>query len=316
MHSATVYDFLLTGASGQVGRYLLRELQERGSVAVVMRRPSLYEAVDELRRLVGCPMGYELKDVHVILGDVNTCELPRAKHIVNASGFTSLSGPPEAYWRANIMPAVRLAHHANNTGARLHQLSSVAVAEFLPRILMETSRAVPDPRQLTYSTSKVLMELAVSSVKPDTQILRLGDVVPPLHRLTDDFRRTHWLSILFASGAKGFDFAPEDYSVWLSDAAQLAEAVALLMDKPAHCYHVLGRRYTWNLFQTNTTQSSKPRLKLARWMTELVMHGPEARRVNDDFTVRTLEEADFEWKPLSPEYWRAFGMRSVEHDVA
>jgi len=281
-----------------------------------MRRPSLYEAVEELRWLVGCHRGYALKDVHVILGDVNTCELPTVKHIVNASGFTSLTGPPEMYWRANIMPAVRLAHHANATGAKLHQLSSVAVAEFRPRVLLEGGRAVPDPRQLTYSTSKVLMELAVSSVKPNTQVLRLGDVVPPPDRLQDDWRRTHWLSILFASGPEGFSFAPKDYSVWLADAAQLAEAVALLLNKPAHCYHVLGRRYAFGYFQSHAAQASNPRLKLARRMTEIVMHGPEAKQVADDFTIRALDEEDFTWKQLSPEYWRAFGVRSTQKDVA
>lgn len=310
MNSERSYDFLLAGASGQVGRYLLRELQEHGSVAVVMRRPSVSSAQSELSRLVGGDWT-ALKDVTVIPGDVNTCELPRARHIVNAAGFTSLSGPPEDYWKANIMPAIRLAHHANATGAKLHQLSSVAVAEFRDDILYEESRPIPDGRQLTYSTSKVLMELAVSAVKPDTQILRLGDVVPPLDRLEIDWRRSHWLSILFASGPAGFQFVPPEYTVWLADAAELAAAIAILMDKPGHCYHVLGKRYSWSFFRENAALSARPRIALTEWMTKIVMHGPEGGRVNEDFTYRTLQEEDFEWTLLNPAYWKAFGERSV-----
>ncbi len=311
MNSKTGYDVLLTGASGQVGRYLLQELLAFGSVAVVMRRQSVLEAKDELRRLTGEPLSGRFNDVDIILGDLNTCELPDAEHIVNAAGFTSLSGPPSAYWKDNIMPAIRLAHHAVKTGGQLHQLSSVAVAEFRPDILRETSQAIPDERQLNYSTSKVFVELAVSAISSRSQIIRLGDVVPPIDRLSTDFRRAHWLSILFSSGPCGFDWARPDYTVWLADARELARAVRVLMDAPGRCYHALGKRYGWRFFRQHAVPTTLPRPALARWMTNIILHGPEGSEVNEDVTYQALAKEGFEWSTLDAKYWAAFAKRSV-----
>jgi nucleoside-diphosphate-sugar epimerase len=278
------HDFILVGATGQVGRYLLPELQKLGSVAIVGR-------------------------------DTPTSPpLPVAKYIVNAAGCTKLDNrtPYDTYWRDNINLAVRLAHHAEETKARLYQLSSVAVAEFRSGMLFERTVPIPDTRQLRYSQSKCLMELAVRAVSKEAQIIRLGDVVPPIAHMAEDWRKTHWLSILFSCGQHGFDYAPPKYSVWLATAEEVARAITKLFDEQGRCFHVLGQRHFWTEFQAYAEPEGKTPLAMAEWMTKIVLYGPEGQNVNDAYTKHTLSEKGFEFQQLYSDYWRAFAMRSLE----
>lgn len=309
MPSLRTYDYLLTGPTGQVGRYLLRLLTQLGSVAVVMRRCSVQAAWTELETL-----GLDMKssNLHIILGDLNTCELPSARHIVNAAGFTSFAGRPTDYWKSNIMVAVRLAHHARRIGATFHQLSSVAVAEFRSDVLTEVKEAVPDEHQLLYSTSKVFVELAVSSILPTTRIFRIGDVVPPICNFDRDWRKTHWLPILFRCGKQGFDYAPHTYKVWLGDTSEVAKAIIHLMDAPGHRHHVLGNPYSWATFRKNAMSEGVSSPGLAKWMTDIILHGPEADMVDDTATRLVLAKGGFTWSKLNDNYWRSFAERSVQ----
>lgn len=307
------YDYLLAGATGQIGRYLLPELMKLGSVAIIMRPPANQAAQHKLIQLLRSD---ELPTV--ILGDVNTVELlPTARHIINAAGFTGLAGSITDYWPSNIMAAMTLAHHALNTEARLHQLSSVAVAEFRPEILTEGDKPIPDPRQLLYSTSKVMVELATEAILPSfqLQIVRIGDVVPPIEDMERNWRRTHWLPILFSCGKAGFSFAPPNYEVWLSDVSELARAITSLLDSPQHRVHALGEKYDWATLREyahHTPQSRPSLLRMAEWMSWVILHGPEARMVSDRSTRAVLQyRSMFQWTRLGDEYWTTFANRSL-----
>lgn len=311
------FDYLLTGASGQVGRYILRSLVDRqANVAVTMRRKTTKEAVDELCLKTGLDPRVFARRVTVFLGDLtdnSSWELPEAAHIINSAGHTSLGlSLPQQYWKSNILTAIRLAHHANFTGAKsFHQFSSVAVAEFRDTILTEYGIAIPDERQLTYSTSKVLVELAVHAIRPSTQILRIGDIVPPVDRIKEDIRASHWLPILFKLGKDGFNYADPDYSVWLADSRELAEAVMILIDQPEIRFHLLGNAYSWKTFQESASNlPAKDDHRMARWMTKIILYGPEAKQVSQNYTWPLLAGSGFEWTRLDSTYWRTFAHAS------
>ncbi len=319
MPSSQRYKYLLTGPTGQIGRYLLRELMNvKGSVAVVMRRQTRGQAENDLMKALGPLCHDEMPDVGITLGSITSCNLPEAEHIINAAGCTNLGHTlPTVYWNENILTAVRLAHHAKKTGASFHQLSSVAVAEFRPDLLTEDKVAFPDTRQTDYATSKVLVELSVASILPEAQFLRIGDVVPPISAMETDWRRSHWLPILFSCGKPGFQFAPDDYGVWLADVSELARSIMLLVNYPGGRYHLLGNTYCWSELRGHALEMEREGQILSpmvKWMTDIILHGPEARMVDDDKTRKLLGKEGFTWHKLDATYWKAFAERSVRRE--
>jgi nucleoside-diphosphate-sugar epimerase len=280
MKSDRYYDYWLVGSTGQIGRYLLPELQNKGTVSVADPR----------------------KD-----------DFPVAEHIVNAAGCTKLGLPDvNEYWNNNILLAVKLARYASHIGASFHQLSSVAVAEFKSRVLRESDEPIPDERQLPYSMSKVLVELATRAVNPYTVIYRVGDVVPPLEDMSKNWRRNHWLSVLFSQGKAGFDLFPEDYGVWLSETKELAHSIRLLLHRSSPTYHVLGCRYNISELREAALPVFLPSQPVIQWMTEIVLHGPEASMVdNDGETPGLLRLDNFKYTRLDKHYWEEFAKSSV-----
>lgn len=286
--SVHVSDYLLAGASGQIGRYLLPELKKLGSVELYKR-------------------GMALEDI------------PLASHVINCAGYTKLwKGSVERYWEDNVMLSIKLARHAYNNNAQYHQLSSLAVAEFrndradVKYPMDETETALPDVRQLQYSTSKALVELAVRAVCPKCQIIRVSDVVTPLEDLTREFRRTHWLSIIFSGGWGAFDFNQHDYGVWLADAAEMARAIAILIHQPDPCYHAFGHVYLWSELREGLEIAEPRNLALAKEMSTIVKYGPEAGEVTDVMTQKVLRQAGFTWSRKTLEYWQAVAKRSLK----
>lgn len=310
------YDVLLTGATGQIGRHVLTALLKQGkTVSVVMRRKDKWQAVEELTRITNLPLTLT-GGVGVYLGDLTDakCPLPTVDRIINCAGHTALGMKPVAnYWQDNIQVAIRLAHYAKRTGAFLHQLSSVAVAEFRGHVLTEEDTPIPDERQLTYSMSKVMVELAVTSIVPRCQILRLGDAIPPPFRIREDFRENHWLPILFRYGREGFAYAPDDYSVWLATGDQIGRAISLLTETRLQRCHILGQMYPWKFFRQHALEGGrKPITYIIKWMSDIILHGPEAHEVSDSITAREFKNLGFQWLSPGAEYWKQFAQRSLE----
>lgn len=318
MHSV---DYLITGVTGQIGRYFLRDLVLEADIAVVMRRSSRAEAEDELLTLVKLKDKVdEIPDLDIILGDICECELPLAKYIINASGYTSLQELDfRKYVVGNINPAIKLAHHAKKTGAELHHMSSISVAEQYHELhgwsFEEYCPALPHLAQLPYARSKCLAELAIKAIAPQhVCVHRLGDVVPPLEYLDEDWRDKHWLPITFSCGRSAFDHAPYDYGVWLADTKELAEAVLKLIHAkhPVNSYHVLGCLYDWSSFRKYVENAPVDHTRVARWITDIILYGPNGHHVCSNFTNRILTEEGFEWNEKSEEYWQAFAKKSFE----
>jgi len=210
------------------------------------------------------------------------------------------------------MPAIRLARHAKETDAAFHQLSSISVGEFRRNVLAEVSDPIPDERQLLYSASKVMLELAVRAITPYAQIFRFGDAVPPVEKFGLDWRSSHWLSILFACGKKGFAFAPDNYSVWVASTEEIADAMVFLIGNGARSrYHLLGNHYSWAFFRQHACEEGHLSRLMSKWMTSIVMYGPEAHMVSGSHTDAELKRLGFTWPKLSPDYWRIFAARSL-----
>ncbi len=315
MNSKATYDYLLTGATGQVGRYLLQELVRKGEVAVVMRRDNEYDARVELVKLVGLKVA---ESVAIVIQDLTQDgPLPSARYVVNAAGLTTFNALPQAYYQQNIMLAARLAHHSKNTGAQMHQMSSVAVAEFYGSNFDEFSVPRVDPRQLNYSTSKILMEYTVAAIIPnDLAIYRLGDVIPPLANIGKDWRRTHWLSILFGCGQSGFSYARPGYTVWLGDTSEVARAISILMDSEDTIHHILGKRYSWADFQRFCWTTAIDRPQLSKWMTDIILHGPEASEVDCFHTMNRLAEVELGWTRKGDAYWTTFAAMAHRKELS
>ena len=303
------YDYLLTGATGQIGRYFLRELLGKGKIAVIMRRDNALAAAQELQKVA---QKQPLEGVDVILGDLNDCNLPVTKHIINAAAYTTLANVDHGrYWEDNILPAVRLAHHAETTGAVLHQMSSIAVAEFRKDKLTEDKDPIPNTNQLHYSISKCMVELAVRAVSKRAHIYRLGDVIPPMANMESDWRRNHWLPILFMCGKEGFSHAPPDYGIWLADTAELAKAVVLLTSCDEPRYHVLGHLYHWKEFKGWALDRQTKMRAMGHWMTEIILHGPDGNDVDGTLTTQLLASKGFSWTTQGDTYWQAFAKQSM-----
>lgn len=313
-HHSIEYDVFLTGATGQIGRYLLRELITRPLRVVVVSRSAIAESV-VLERL-GDGYRHPESSLTIIQGNLEDMELPRARITINAAGFTSLDGQIAKYWRSNILIATRLAHHAQKINGKLIQLSSVAVAEFRKHVLREDEFAIPHPNQLTYSMSKVFTELAVESILPRYRrlILRIGDVIPRFDYFDTDWRPRHWLPILFSQGRTGFGYAPADYGVWLSFTEELAHAILTLMDYPdtERRLHLLGHKYHWRDFIRATDHVPWASEGLSKWMSDIILHGPEADEVSDFQTRQVMDHYNLSWTRADNAYWRLFFEQSVK----
>lgn len=274
------YDYLLAGATGQIGRILSIYLKAKGTIYLVDRETEV---------------------------------LPSARHVVNAAGYTLFNDNYEAYWNDNIRLAIRLAQHAYQTGAQYHQLSSEAVAEYRTQPMPETLYGVKaHPKMNHYALSKVLMETAVTSILPSyqTSIYRCCDVVPPWNGIKREWRRNHWLSILFAAGKAGFE-PVDDFPVWIAPVDELVRALVILIH--AQCgrgaFHLLGHRYTWRQFHSYapTLKSSKYHKMLVKQVTPIVrIDPPLATCIYATITDALLAEQGFTWSLLPTEYWQEF----------
>lgn len=276
------FDFALAGSTGQIGRVLYHQLLDRGTVYRIRR------------------------DDHAI---------PTARHVVNAAGYTKFDDHIERYWQDNIRFAVQLAQMAEDNGSFFHQLSSEAVAEYREEVLTEGLFSSPraHPKMIDYALSKVLVEQSVTSIVDAGRlsIYRCSDFVPSPGRFAAEWRRNHWLTILFRAGKHGFD-PGDDFPVWIAPVDEVAEAIALLVtESRRQVYHLLGHVYYWSEFQEAAMEEAGTGLmhqKLVDIVTPVIrIDPPLADCIDQVLTLKELGRLGFEYKSLEADYWRQYG---------
>ncbi len=280
------YDFALAGSTGQIGSVLLGELGEIGTVYPIKRAEDLDE-------------------------------IPSARHVVNAAGYTKFDNNFGRYWQDNIRFAVSLATIAKERDSDFHQLSSEAVAEFRENVLSETEgRIRAHPLMNHYALSKVLTEQAVRSIMSPERlhIYRCSDVVPGANRMVTQWRENHWLSILFAYGKRGF--ADNDaFPVWIATVDDMAAAIAILVSTSGYpTHHLLGHVYNWWQFYDsaqNKVETRHQRRKLVEQVTPVIrIEPPLATCISQAATRARLEHAGFYWEKLGFGYWTDYGRQA------
>jgi thioester reductase-like protein len=179
-------DWLLTGATGFLGRRLLTELlaRTRATIHCVVRGSD----ADRARARLGPLADHARLVVHA--GDVSAAAMGltaerwsdlagRVGHVVHAAASTSLALPFEAHAIANIHGAREIARFAG-TGARktVHHVSSLAVlasSDFAAERLDEEVTLPPDARVFgPYAQSKHAAEALLRRAVPELRIVRPG----------------------------------------------------------------------------------------------------------------------------------------------
>jgi thioester reductase-like protein len=300
-------DFLVVGATGQIGRHIVREAAKLGSVIVAMRRRSSFAARNDLALALGEVASVLEGQLEVVVGDAAVIDFPNTRHIINACGLTKFSGPFDAYWRSNVLTAVNLATHAAAAGAHLHHLSTISVAVGRPSRLTEADLPTPSSRQSAYSYSKVLAELAVLRLMGDKlSIYRVPDVVPPVGRIAEEIRRDHWLTLVAGTGC--VDTLPPGYRFHAVATDEIASTVlSLAMGGDTGCYNLFGPVYELRVIAGKATTPSAHALRVASQVGKLVTSGvPLPDLVDQATTMDRLAAINIRWSGLDDRYWAEF----------
>jgi len=170
------YHVLLTGATGLLGRYLLRDLAQAGvSVAVVVRRSRRKSAADRVAELMGTwdrTLGQELPRPHVLEGDLSEERLGLGdddlawvgEHcdsmLHNAASLAFISTDPEGEpWRSNVKGTGHVLDVCRETGIRdFHQVSTSYVCGRRTGTVLESELNVGQELGNDYERSKVTAE--------------------------------------------------------------------------------------------------------------------------------------------------------------
>jgi NAD(P)-dependent dehydrogenase (short-subunit alcohol dehydrogenase family) len=123
---------LVTGGTGFIGRQLLRHLARRDGVTFVLVRPASRERLEALIESLGAR-----DSLRPIAGDItqpslgfSAADLERIKgaDLYHLAAVYDLEAPEEANQRANVDGTRNVVELAERIGARLHHVSSIAVA--------------------------------------------------------------------------------------------------------------------------------------------------------------------------------------------
>ena len=123
---------LVTGGTGFIGRHLLRELAKRDGATYVLVRPGSHERLEELIESLGA--GDKLKPLTgditaaglgIAVADVASLENADIYHLAAVYDLEALEEENE---RANIGGTRNVVALAEKVGARLHYVSSIAIA--------------------------------------------------------------------------------------------------------------------------------------------------------------------------------------------
>ena len=116
---------LVTGGTGFIGRYLLRELAKREGTTYVLVRPGSRAKLQASERV-------QLVEGDITLPMLGLSETDRARlkgaEIFHLAAVYDLEASAEADERANVEGTRHVVELAQNLGARLHHMSSIAVA--------------------------------------------------------------------------------------------------------------------------------------------------------------------------------------------
>jgi NAD(P)-dependent dehydrogenase (short-subunit alcohol dehydrogenase family) len=123
---------LITGGTGFIGRHLLRELGRRDGQTFVLVRPGSRERLEALLDALGAgdrlvPINGDITRVALGLSDADQARL-RGADIFHLAAVYDLEASEEDNRRANVDGTRHVVELAHRTGARLHHMSSIAVA--------------------------------------------------------------------------------------------------------------------------------------------------------------------------------------------
>lgn len=173
------YHMLLTGATGLLGRYLLRDLAQAGvKTAVVVRRSRRKSAADRVEELMGTwdrILGRELPRPHVLEGDLCDERLGLGdddlawvgEHcdsmLHNAASLSFISTDPEGEpWRSNVKGTGNVLDVCRETGIRdFHHVSTSYVCGRRTGTVLESELDVGQELGNDYERSKVQAEKMV-----------------------------------------------------------------------------------------------------------------------------------------------------------
>lgn len=314
--SPSTVDCLIAGAAGQIGRHILAcAIRSGADVAVWARR----DVRDELNRITGIqPSQYSL-----YIGSAYETDLPTAHTVINAAGLTKWGRTDlDDYLRANVGITSWLSRHAYVTGGHYHHLSTMAVAGRLDGCLVENASdplstatyrpidTLPDLRP--YVASKVIAEL-VGTLYPRSHLYRVCDVVPSVYRLEQDFRRDHWLSILFGHTPSGLRL---DRRFYIATDMEVAKAIWILKTQsnrtPRAIYHVLGNVYNWSDIAPEPLRSvSMAEASTVHTLVAMLSEMNELpSRIAAPITQYDLHRYGFDYQQLGADYWLEFKVRA------
>jgi nucleoside-diphosphate-sugar epimerase len=176
---------LVTGATGFLGRALVRRLSREGAQVL-----ALYRTERKRERIEGLP------GVEPVAGDLTDREQMRTvctgcRSVIHAAA--ALVGPPQLQQEVNVEGSAGLVATAAAAGVRrLVHVSSVAVYGFRPGAVLDEATD-PDPAGYTYSRTKAEAERAVRTAAAGTglevAIVRPGTIYGP--------RARTWTGLLF-----------------------------------------------------------------------------------------------------------------------
>ena len=170
---------LITGATGLLGRYLLRDLLSAGiEVAVIVRpgrKQNAAQRVDALMNTWESMLERELPRPHVLEGDLCSDLLGLSRDdrdwiggncdllIHNAASLTFKSGGPDGEpWRSNVEGTRRVLDLCRNTGIRdFHHMSTSYVCGLRSGLIRESELNVGQRLGNDYEKSKVQAETMV-----------------------------------------------------------------------------------------------------------------------------------------------------------
>lgn len=172
---------LLTGATGLLGRYLMKDLLASGVKLAVLVRPSRkHDAetrVEAAMRVWDQMLGYELPRPVVLSGDINRPDLGLSSHeikwaaencrsiIHNAASLSFVStGRESEPWRSNVDGTSIILEFSQQAGIKeFHQVSTAYVAGLRQGRIFENELNVGQNFGNPYEESKVLAEEMVRS---------------------------------------------------------------------------------------------------------------------------------------------------------
>lgn len=252
------------GASGFIGRYVVKRLARRGAVVAAVSRHATeagyLRPMGDVGQIV--PIDAGLAD-EAVLG----AAIAGSDAVINAAGTLTGRGAQ----------SFDLLHHRGP--ARLARLAAEAgVRQFVHFSAIGASASAPS----VYARSKAAGEVAVRDAFPGVVVLRPSVVFGPEDEFFNRFAAmARFVPVLPLIGGGGTRFQP----VYVGD---VADAVLAALDRP----EAAGRTY----------ELGGPRIYTFKEMLAAMLHEIRRRRllVSVPFGVATLQAAFLEWLPNAP----------------